>query len=164
MRSNHARSRIAVLLNGRMTATALLMLAIAGSIHASERAVERSATHQKLSSELGAMSAGGRFLLRGEIDALPIDDEPLTGGRFRLAGGLSTCAANADDDETSENPAAQETPAIDDGLTRLGPTSFDRLVTLLGQWGMCAASRPCPADLDGDGIVGPADIHRLLAH
>lgn len=39
--------------------------------------------------------------------------------------------------------------------------AFD-LAVLLGAWGPCPDTEPCPADVDNDGTVGPADLAELL--
>jgi hypothetical protein len=39
----------------------------------------------------------------------------------------------------------------------------DDLGILLGAWGPCAATGPCSADLDRNGVVDADDLGRLLA-
>lgn len=113
-------------------------------------------------------SASEGLVLRSAVTAN--DAELLSGGRFQLSGRLTAVAETGglDDDGFICNLRSFDQFS---SITLCNPQPqasglFAQLATLVGQWGMCSATPEgecCSGDLDGDGLVGPADLHLMLS-
>jgi hypothetical protein len=147
------------MLTSRFLLALTLMLIIAGSLRASERPQDKTSTPKKVSHNAGSGSSGGGFVLHGTLT--PCETQAFGGDGIQLAGSL-TMLAPSPDDADDESAIVGECPdrAIE---ARPKASRFDRLTTLLGQWGMCDESgTDCEGDLDGDGLVGATDLCLLL--
>lgn len=111
-------------------------------------------------------SSGDGLVLRGAMSTG--ESEVLLGGRFRLAGKLKAVAdgcAPPDETAPAEEALNQDCPAMSSPRQHVKSNQLERLATMVGQWGMCeeVAGETCESDIDGDGLVGPADVQLLLS-
>ncbi|MFK7959075.1 MAG: agmatine deiminase family protein [Phycisphaerales bacterium] len=86
---------------------------------------------------------------------------------FSLDARIRVTARDADGNASSDltdGPLQIGMPPLEGDINGDGQVNFTDLVTMLGVWGPCPACPFCPADLDGDCLVGFSDLVRLLTN